>query len=57
MLVAAGMSNAEIAHKLVVSVRTVESHVANIMSKLGYSSRSQIAVWAVRNQLPEGPEN
>lgn len=41
-LVASGMSNRDIAAHLVLSVRTVESHVLNIMRKLGVSSRDRI---------------
>jgi DNA-binding NarL/FixJ family response regulator len=44
-LVADGLTNREIASTLVISPRTAESHVENIMSKLGFSSRSQIASW------------
>ncbi|BCX04973.1 MAG: hypothetical protein KatS3mg053_2911 [Candidatus Roseilinea sp.] len=44
--VAHGRSNREIAEAMVVSERTVETHVANILSKLGFASRAQIAVWA-----------
>jgi DNA-binding CsgD family transcriptional regulator/tetratricopeptide (TPR) repeat protein len=43
--VALGRSNREIADALIVGERTVETHVANIMSKLGLSSRRQIANW------------
>ncbi len=46
-LIARGKSNREIADRLVVSERTAESHVANILSKLGFASRAQVAVWAV----------
>lgn len=46
-LVAEGMSNAQIGRTLVVSARTVETHVRHIMDKLGYSSRAQIAGWVV----------
>jgi DNA-binding CsgD family transcriptional regulator len=41
-----GRTNREIADALVVSERTVETHVANIFSKLGFTSRSQLAAWA-----------
>jgi len=44
-LVAEGKSNREIAESLVVTERTVEGHVSNILSKLGFRSRSQIAAW------------
>ena len=41
-----GKSNAEIAVLLVVSKRTVETYVSSVLSKLGLTSRSQIALWA-----------
>ena len=47
VLIAQGKANREIADILVVSHRTVETHVSTILSKLGVSSRSRIAVWAV----------
>jgi len=40
-----GLSNRQIAETLVISQRTVEKHVANVLAKLGFSSRSQVAVW------------
>jgi predicted ATPase/DNA-binding CsgD family transcriptional regulator len=46
-LVGAGLTNREIAEKLVISRRTAESHVENILTKLGFTSRSQIAAWVV----------
>lgn len=46
-LVARGSSNREIAAALVISDRTVETHVQNILAKLGVHSRTQIATWAV----------
>jgi DNA-binding CsgD family transcriptional regulator len=42
-LVAEGMSNAEIAEKLYLSVRTVESHVSSLLTKLGAASRTELA--------------
>ncbi len=51
VLVAQGKSNREIAATLVISERTVERHVANILSKLGFTSRAQIAAWAVEKGL------
>ncbi len=50
-LVAMGMSNREIAGQLVVSERTVEKHVENALAKLAFSSRAQLAVWAVERGL------
>ena len=44
-LIGQGQSNAEIAELLVVSKRTVETYVSNVLSKLGLTSRSQIALW------------
>ncbi|MBM0127388.1 ATP-binding protein [Pimelobacter simplex] len=44
-LVAIGLTNREIATRLVISVRTAEAHVENILTKLGFTSRTQIAAW------------
>jgi ATP/maltotriose-dependent transcriptional regulator MalT len=44
-LVAEGLSNRAIAERLHLSERTAESHVKNICDKLGFNSRSQVAVW------------
>jgi DNA-binding NarL/FixJ family response regulator len=49
-LIAQGLSNRSIAEELVLSSRTVETHVANAMSKLGFSSRAQLAAWSVERQ-------
>jgi len=46
-LVARGQTNREIAATLVISERTADAHVQNILNKLGFSSRAQIAAWAV----------
>ncbi len=45
-LLTRGLSNRAIAGELVISPATVARHIANIMEKLGYTSRAQIAVWA-----------
>ncbi|HEX2915904.1 MAG TPA: tetratricopeptide repeat protein [Chloroflexia bacterium] len=50
-LIGQGKSNRIIATELVLSERTVGKHVENILSKLSFSSRSQIALWAVEKGL------
>ncbi len=49
--IAHGQSNREIAEVLFLSERTIETHVRNVLSKLGYTSRAQIAVWATSKGL------
>jgi predicted ATPase/DNA-binding NarL/FixJ family response regulator len=44
-LVGRGLSNKDIAAELVISQRTAEGHVENILDRLGFGSRAQIAVW------------
>ncbi len=50
MLVARGLSNRQIAAELVVSERTVDTHVSHILRKLQLVSRAQIAAWAVQHR-------
>ncbi|HEU5100003.1 MAG TPA: LuxR C-terminal-related transcriptional regulator, partial [Roseiflexaceae bacterium] len=50
-LIAQGHSNQEIATALVVSKRTVETHVGNIMGKLGATTRAQVVAWAIGHGL------
>ena len=52
VLIADGLGNPAIAARLVLSRRTVEGHVQRILAKLGFRSRSQIAVWATQNISP-----
>lgn len=55
-LIAAGHSNRAIAERLYLSERTVEKHLEHIRAKLGFTSRAQIAVWAVRHPgFPKTP--
>ena len=53
-LVAEGLSNPAIARRLYLSRPTVASHVAHILTKLGFASRAQIAAW-VAGQSHDGP--
>jgi DNA-binding CsgD family transcriptional regulator len=50
-LIAQGKSNQEIATALVVSKRTVETHVSNVMAKLGATSRAHVVAWAIGQGL------
>ena len=56
-LVAEGLSNPEIARRLVISVRTAQGHVENILRKLGFTSRAMIAAWVThRSAQQERPQ-
>jgi DNA-binding NarL/FixJ family response regulator len=46
-----GASNKEIAHQLDITERTARTHVSNILGKLGLTSRTQAALWAVEHKL------
>jgi NarL family two-component system response regulator LiaR len=50
-LIAQGMSNADIAGKLVITERTVKAHVSNLLGKLSLSDRTQAAVYAWREGI------
>jgi two-component system, NarL family, response regulator LiaR len=50
-LMVAGLNNSEIAEKLVVSPSTIKSHVSNILTKFGVTSRTEAAAMAVRHRL------
>ena len=50
-LVARGRTNREIAAALVISARTADAYVQNILNKLGFSSRAQIAAWTAEHGL------
>ena len=50
-LIARGCSNRTIAETLVVSIKTIETHVKNIFRKLHVTGRAEVAVWAERHRL------
>jgi DNA-binding NarL/FixJ family response regulator len=52
-LIADGRSNREIARVLVLSEKTVKTHVSNILMKLDLADRTQAALWAVRHGLTD----
>ena len=49
-MIATGLSNRELVAALTISEKTAANHVEHIMTKLNFRSRTQIAVWAVRNR-------
>ena len=51
LLLADGLANRAIADQLTVSERTVESHVRNLLTKLGLTNRTQVAAWTLRAGL------
>jgi non-specific serine/threonine protein kinase len=51
VLLARGLSNRQIAEDLVITTATAERHVANVLNKLGFHSRVQIAAWAAQQEL------
>ena len=52
-LIARGMNNHEIAEKMVISEKTVKTHVSNVLGKLGLDDRTQAAIWALKNGIDE----
>jgi DNA-binding NarL/FixJ family response regulator len=50
-LVAKGMANREIADKLNVSQRTIESHVSNMLNKTNLNNRTELARWAIESKM------
>jgi len=52
-LLAQGLTNQEIADQLVISVKTVKTHVSNILQKLHLSDRTQIRYWAIQQDASQ----
>ncbi len=50
-LIARGLTNREIAGKMVVSEKTVKTHVSNLLDKLGLEDRTRAAIWALKHGL------
>jgi DNA-binding CsgD family transcriptional regulator len=53
-LLAEGLTNSQLAERLYISPRTAAVHVSNILAKLGMTSRTEVAAWAVRSGLADG---
>jgi non-specific serine/threonine protein kinase len=53
-LIAGGLTNRQMGEQLVISERTVDRHVENILKKLGCATRSQIAAWATETMGTAG---
>ncbi len=51
-LIACGLSNEEIANRLVISDKTVKTHVSNILHKLNLAHRTQAALYAINHRTP-----
>ncbi|MDE0647895.1 MAG: helix-turn-helix transcriptional regulator [Synechococcus sp. SB0665_bin_28] len=52
-----GLSNRAIAQALAIDVRTVESHVAHLLTKTGSRNRTQLAVWALTTGAGDTPRS
>jgi DNA-binding NarL/FixJ family response regulator len=52
-LVADGLGNREIAERLFLSKRTVDSHIEHIFTKMGFTSRTQLANWVLERGIPD----
>ena len=51
--VARGKSNQEIARQFFISEKTVKTHISHILAKLGLKDRTQLAIFAIRNDLAD----
>ncbi|MDV6247806.1 helix-turn-helix transcriptional regulator [Rhodococcus opacus] len=56
-LVSEGLTNRAIADKLVISPRTSQGHVEHVLTKLGFTSRAQIAAWVVEQSTRQQPQS
>ena len=54
-LVAKGCNNSDIAQALVISDKTVKTHISNILSKLHLEDRTQLAIYAIKHGLVDAP--
>jgi NarL family two-component system response regulator LiaR len=52
-LVARGMNNRDIASELVISEKTVKTHISSLLSKLNLNDRTQLAIFAIKNKMTE----
>jgi DNA-binding CsgD family transcriptional regulator len=53
-LIAAGLTNAEIADELTIAPKTASAHVEHILAKLGVTRRAEIAAWTATIDRPAG---
>jgi DNA-binding NarL/FixJ family response regulator len=51
VLISRGLTNRQIADELIISERTADTHVQNILAKLGVSTRAQVAAWVIERAL------
>ncbi|TPG70935.1 DNA-binding response regulator [Brevibacillus laterosporus] len=51
LLIGQGKSNQEIADELIIGIKTVKTHVSNVLSKLGVEDRTQAAIYVHKHQL------
>jgi DNA-binding NarL/FixJ family response regulator len=50
-LISRGLTNRQIADELIIAERTADTHVQNILAKLGLSTRAQVAAWVIERAL------
>ena len=55
-LIRQGLTNAEIAERLILTPGTVANHVAHILDRLNFRSRAQVAAWATEHRLGQAPD-